>query len=71
MIARAKRTDLGGQHLPTERVEDPHFEEHLKEGPYLVFDDAARPEYRNDPRVHFVSGHPVLRKAMECGPWAC
>jgi uncharacterized protein (DUF362 family) len=45
-------------------VEDPNFEEHLKEGPYVVFDDAARPKYKNDPRVHFVPGHPVLRDAM-------
>jgi uncharacterized protein (DUF362 family) len=45
-------------------VDDPNFEEHLKEGPYVVFDDAAKPEYRNDPRVHFVPGHPVLRTAM-------
>jgi uncharacterized protein (DUF362 family) len=45
-------------------VEDPNFEQHLKEGPYVVFDDAARPEYKNDPRVHFVPGHPVLRDAM-------
>jgi uncharacterized protein (DUF362 family) len=45
-------------------IEDPHFEEHLKEGPYVVFDDAALPKYKNDPRIHFVSGHPVLRRAM-------
>jgi uncharacterized protein (DUF362 family) len=45
-------------------IEDPHFEEHLREGPYVVFDDAALPRYRNDPRVHFVPGHPVLRDAM-------
>lgn len=45
-------------------VDDPNFEEHLREGPYLVFDDAAKPEYKNDPRVHFVPGHPVLRDAM-------
>jgi uncharacterized protein (DUF362 family) len=45
-------------------VEDPAFEEHLREGPYVVFDDAARPRYREDPRVHFVPGHPVLRTAM-------
>jgi uncharacterized protein (DUF362 family) len=45
-------------------IEDPNFEEHLHEGPYVVFDDAARPEYKNDPRVHFVPGHPVLRTAM-------
>jgi uncharacterized protein (DUF362 family) len=45
-------------------VDDPHFEEHLREGPYIVFDDSAKPQYKNDPRVHFVPGHPVLRTAM-------
>jgi uncharacterized protein (DUF362 family) len=45
-------------------TDDPQFEEHLKEGPYVVFDDAAKPEYKNDPRVYFVPGHPVLRTAM-------
>jgi uncharacterized protein (DUF362 family) len=45
-------------------IEDPHFEQHLTEGPYVVFDDAALPKYKQDPRVHFVPGHPVLRNAM-------
>jgi len=45
-------------------IDDPNFEEHLKEGPYVVFDDAAKPQYKNDPRVYFVSGHPVLQTAM-------
>lgn len=45
-------------------IEDPNFEEHLKEGPYVVFDDAAKPKYKNDPRVTFIPGHPVLREAM-------
>jgi uncharacterized protein (DUF362 family) len=45
-------------------VDDPHFEEHLRQGPYVVFDDSAKPRYKNDPRVHFVPGHPVLRTAM-------
>lgn len=45
-------------------VEDSNFEEHVKEGPYIVFDDAALPKYKNDPRVHFVPGHPVLQTAM-------
>jgi uncharacterized protein (DUF362 family) len=45
-------------------MEDPEFEAHLREGPYLVFDDAARTEHKNDPRVHFVPGHPVLRTAL-------
>ncbi|MFN3653073.1 MAG: DUF362 domain-containing protein [Armatimonadota bacterium] len=45
-------------------VEDPQFEQHLEEGPYIVFDDSARPEYKHHPKVHFVPGHPVLRTAM-------
>jgi uncharacterized protein (DUF362 family) len=45
-------------------IDDPHFEQHLTEGPYVVFDDAAMPRFKNDPRVHFVPGHPVLRDAM-------
>lgn len=45
-------------------TDDPEFEEHLKEGPYIVFDDSARDEYKRDPRVYFVPGHPVLRTAM-------
>ncbi len=45
-------------------IDDPQFEQHLAEGPYLVFDDAAKPKYKNDSRVHFVPGHPVLRTAM-------
>jgi uncharacterized protein (DUF362 family) len=45
-------------------IDDPHFEEHLQEGPYIVFDDAAKPKYKTDPRVYFVPGHPVLQTAM-------
>ena len=45
-------------------IDDPRFEEHLKEGPYVVFDDAAKPKYKSDPRVYFVGGHPVLQTAM-------
>jgi len=45
-------------------IDDPHFEEHLKEGPYIVFDDAAKPRYKSDPRVYFIPGHPVLQTAM-------
>jgi hypothetical protein len=45
-------------------VEDPEFERHIQEGPYLVFDDAARPECKNHPRVYFVPGHPVLDSAL-------
>jgi uncharacterized protein (DUF362 family) len=45
-------------------VEDPRFEEHLEQGPYIVVDDAAPEKYRTDARVTFVPGHPVLREAM-------
>ena len=45
-------------------IDDPHFEQHLAEGPYIVVDDAALPRYKNDPRVSFLPGHPVLRTAM-------
>ena len=45
-------------------IDDPAFEQHLREGPYVVFDDAAKPKYKTDPRVYFVPGHPVLRTAM-------
>jgi uncharacterized protein (DUF362 family) len=45
-------------------IDDPDFEQHLTEGPYIVVDDAARPEYKNDPRVFFIPGHPVLRTVM-------
>jgi uncharacterized protein (DUF362 family) len=45
-------------------VDDPEFEMHLSEGPYVVFDDAAKPQYKNDPRVSFVAGHPVLQTAL-------
>jgi hypothetical protein len=45
-------------------VEDPNFEEHLIEGPYVIFDDAAKDEYKLDSRVYFVPGHPVLQTAL-------
>lgn len=45
-------------------VDDPNFEQHLEDGPYIVFDDSAKSKYKDDPRVHFVPGHPVLQTAM-------
>ncbi len=45
-------------------IEDPHFEEHLKEGPYIVFDDTAGARYKNDKRVYFIKGKPVLQTAL-------
>ena len=45
-------------------IEDAQFEEHLKEGPYIVFDDSAQDKYKNDSRVYFIKGHPVLQNAL-------
>jgi uncharacterized protein (DUF362 family) len=45
-------------------IEDPDFDRHVEQGPYVVVDDSARPEYKNDPRVCFVPGHPVLHEAF-------
>jgi uncharacterized protein (DUF362 family) len=42
-------------------ADDPEFERHLQQGPYIVFDDAAQAKYREDPRIFFVPGHPVVR----------
>jgi hypothetical protein len=30
----------------------------------VVFDDAAKEKYKEDPRVFFIPGHPVLQTAM-------
>ena len=69
MLRRGNLADLiwykGTPTIMVGNVEDPNFERHLTEGPYIVFDDAARSQYKNDPRVHFVSGHPVLRDALD------
>lgn len=45
-------------------IEDPLFEQHLEEGPYIVIDDAALSKYKDDSRVRFIPGHPVLQTAM-------
>ncbi len=68
MLRRGELTNLiwlkGTPTIMIGRIEDPDFEQHVEEGPYVVFDDSALPEYKNDPRVTFVGGHPVLRDAM-------
>lgn len=46
-------------------VEDPLFEEHLKEGPYVVLDDSAKDKYKYDPRVVFVPGSPVPQSYIQ------
>jgi uncharacterized protein (DUF362 family) len=45
-------------------AEDPEFERHVAQGPYIVIDDAAPARYRLDPRVHFIPGHPVLHNML-------
>ena len=65
MHARGELAQVSG--VPTIMIgeaDDPQFEEHLRQGPYVVFDDAAKPVYKNHPRVHFVPGHPVLGAAL-------
>lgn len=46
------------------RAEDPHFEQHLKEGKYFVLDDAALDKYQKDPRVVFIPGSPIGNEMM-------
>ena len=46
-------------------AEDPDFERHLAEGPYVVLDDAALDKYKYDPRVTFVPGSPVPQSYMQ------
>ncbi|NLF30176.1 MAG: DUF362 domain-containing protein [Planctomycetes bacterium] len=45
--------------------EDPDFEKHLKEGPYVVLDDAAQDRYKEHPDVTFVPGSPVPQSYMQ------
>lgn len=46
-------------------AEDPLFEKHLKEGPYVVLDDSAKDKYKYDSRVTFVPGSPVPQSYMQ------
>lgn len=46
-------------------AEDPDFEKHVEEGPYVVLDDAALDKYKYDPRVTFVPGSPVPQSYMQ------
>ncbi len=45
-------------------AEDPEFERHVEQGPYIVIDDAAPERYKLDPRVHFIPGHPALHNML-------
>lgn len=46
-------------------IEDPGFEKHLEEGPYIVLDDSALPKYKYHPRVTFIPGSPVPQSYMQ------
>ncbi|HEV2124142.1 MAG TPA: family 1 glycosylhydrolase, partial [Chloroflexota bacterium] len=46
------------------RAEDPSFDQHLQEGPYIVLDDVALDKYKKDPRVTFIPGSPIGNEMM-------
>jgi hypothetical protein len=41
------------------RAEDPDFEQHLAEGPYVTIDDVVDDRYKRHPSVQHIPGHPV------------
>ena len=41
------------------RADDPDFDRHLSEGPYITIDDAVKDEYKSHPNVRHIAGHPV------------
>lgn len=45
-------------------VEDPEFERHIEEGPYLAFGDAVRHQYKSHRRVFFVPGDPAMEDVL-------
>lgn len=45
-------------------AEDPLFERHLREGPYIAIDDAVQPKYKDHPDVTFIPGHPALHNIL-------
>ncbi|HPP75791.1 MAG TPA: DUF362 domain-containing protein, partial [Armatimonadota bacterium] len=46
-------------------AEDPDFEKHVKEGPYIVLDDSAQDKYKFDHRVTYIPGNPVPQSYMQ------
>jgi hypothetical protein len=59
MTMRGRPTFLFGD------AEDPEFEKHLAQGPYIVLDDAARDEYKYHPKTRFIPGAPVPQSYMQ------
>jgi uncharacterized protein (DUF362 family) len=47
------------------RAEDPEFERHVKDGPYIVLGDMAPDKYKYDPRVIYVPGWPVPQSYIQ------
>jgi uncharacterized protein (DUF362 family) len=41
------------------RAEDPDFEQHLAEGPYVTIDDVVEDRYKRHPSIQHIPGHPV------------
>jgi uncharacterized protein (DUF362 family) len=60
MIARVRGTPT----IMIGRAEDPEFEQHLEQGPYITIDDAASDRYKLHSRVKHVAGHPVCDEML-------
>lgn len=60
LIARVRGTPT----IMIGRAEDPDFELHLSEGPYVTVDDAVHDRYKLHSRVKHVAGHPVCDEMM-------
>ncbi len=61
-------TLFGSKGTPTfmfGRVEDPDFEAHVAEGPYVVMGDTALDKYKYDARVAYVPGWPVPQSYIQ------
>jgi len=46
------------------KTEDPDFEHHLEDGPYVAIDDAVYDKYKRHPKVKHIPGHPVCDEMM-------
>jgi uncharacterized protein (DUF362 family) len=60
MIARVRGTPT----IMIGRADDPEFERHAAEGPYVTVDDAVKDRYKLHPKVKHVAGHPVCDEMM-------
>jgi uncharacterized protein (DUF362 family) len=60
MIARVR----GQPTIMIGRANDPDFDQHLAQGPYLTIDDAVDDRYKLHPRVRHIAGHPVCDEMM-------